>query len=95
MANIHHWDFVDEDGCLHCNCPIGVIEPKPGSKPLSPADKLAGIEHRLSRYDVEYNDTSKGLHLIPGARNDILWLLAEVKRLRKMIEAEGITWREL
>jgi hypothetical protein len=29
--NVHHWDFVDEDGCLHCNCGIGVIEPTPGS----------------------------------------------------------------
>lgn len=28
---VHHWDFVDEDGCLHCNCDIGVIEPQPGS----------------------------------------------------------------
>jgi len=26
---------------------------------------------------------------------DIAWLIAEIKRLRQMIEAEGITWREL
>lgn len=32
MSSIHHWDFVDEDGCLHCNCGIGVIEPTPGSE---------------------------------------------------------------
>jgi hypothetical protein len=31
----HHWDFVDEDGCLHCNCGIGVIEPQSGSKPFA------------------------------------------------------------
>lgn len=30
-VKFHHWDFVDEDGCLHCNCNIGVIEPQPGS----------------------------------------------------------------
>ena len=28
----HHWDFVDEDGCLHCNCGIGVSPPSPGSQ---------------------------------------------------------------
>lgn len=30
----HHWDVIDEDGCLHCNCGIGVRLSSPLSQPL-------------------------------------------------------------
>jgi len=46
-------------------------------------DRLAEIEKQWAMYPYLHDPV------------DHEWLIAEVKRLRAMIESEGITWREL
>ena len=69
----HHWDFVDEEGCLHCNCGIGVFEPSPGSTALT---QLERTQEWLDRFQGEL--ASKEIELIK--------LRAEIERLRERIK---------
>lgn len=92
LTKVHHWDFVDDDGCLHCNCEFGLIEPTPGSVPWV-SDKRMGeiawkqahddLYNRLTHMQAERDELRSDLaqlHLIMAENN------LEIERLQAALD---------
>jgi len=97
-----HWDFVDEDGCLHCNCGRGVVAE--GSIPLlaDNARLKAQIREGNQRFEALIAGRTYELTLqleLAEMRADQYEaerdeLRVEVKRLREVLDAiKEVAWQ--
>src|SRR5262245_38474141 len=96
----HHWDFVDDDGCLHCDCGIGVIEPSPGSQAVRREraelrSDLSQLRLVMAESHTEIEGLTRERDELRAALKDTLTETDDLREEVRRLEAEVIAEHEL